>query len=45
MIDAIIIFFLTILPLIIIGAIGYGIYRWRKGKNPAQPAPDKKESP
>ena len=42
MIDAIIIFFLTVLPLIIIGIIGYGIYRWKKGKNPAQPAPDKK---
>ncbi len=31
MIDAIIILFLTLLPLIIIGGAGYGIYRWRKG--------------
>ena len=35
MIDAIIIIFLALLPLIIIGSIGYGIYRWRKGKKPA----------
>jgi hypothetical protein len=45
MIDAIIIILLTLLPLIIIGGIGYGIYRWRKGKEPARaPAeiPEKK---
>jgi hypothetical protein len=35
MIDAIIIIFLALLPLIILGGIGYGIYRWRKGKKPA----------
>jgi hypothetical protein len=35
MIDAIIIIALTLLPLIIVGAIGYGIYRWRKGNKPA----------
>jgi hypothetical protein len=34
MIDAIIIILFTLLPLIIIGGIGYGIYRWRKGKQP-----------
>jgi hypothetical protein len=33
MIDAIIIILFTLLPLIILGAIGYGIYRWRKGKH------------
>jgi hypothetical protein len=32
MIDAFIIAFFTFLPLIILGGIGYGIYRWRKGK-------------
>jgi hypothetical protein len=31
MIDAIIIILLTLLPLIIVGGAGYGIYRWRKG--------------
>lgn len=34
MIDAIIIIFFTLLPLIILGAIGYGIYRWKKGNKP-----------
>jgi hypothetical protein len=38
MIDAIIIFFFTVLPLIIVGCIGYGIYRWSKGrKDTTQP--------
>jgi hypothetical protein len=32
MIDALIIIFLTLLPIIIIGGAGYGIYRWRKSK-------------
>ncbi len=32
MIDAIIIAVFTFLPLIILGVLGYGIYRWRKGK-------------
>jgi hypothetical protein len=32
MIDAIIIFFFTVLPLIIVGCIGYGIYRWNRGR-------------
>jgi Domain of unknown function (DUF4349) len=45
MVDAIIVLLLTVLPLIILGAVGYGIYRWKKGKNPAQPAMDKKENP
>jgi len=35
MIDAIIIILLTLLPLIIVGGIGYGVYRWHKGKKPA----------
>jgi len=35
MIDAIIIILFTLLPLIILGAIGYGIYRWKKGNKPA----------
>ena len=39
MIDAIIIIFFTVLPLIIIGCIGYGIYRWRKGRKDT-PSPD-----
>jgi len=38
MIDAIIVFLFTMLPLIIVGCIGYGIYRWNKGrKDTAQP--------
>lgn len=36
MIDAIIILLFTLLPLIILGVIGYGIYRWRKGKQPVK---------
>ncbi|HNX17120.1 MAG TPA: DUF4349 domain-containing protein [Methanoregula sp.] len=40
MIDALIIFLFTVLPLIIIGGGIYGIYLWRKGKKPAAaPAP------
>ncbi len=35
MIDAIIIILFTLLPLIILGGIGYGIYRWKKGNKPA----------
>ncbi len=35
MIDAIIIILFTLLPLIILGGIGYGIYRWRKGRKTA----------
>jgi hypothetical protein len=44
MIDAIIIIFFTLLPLIIVGGAGYGIYRWRKGsKTENRPeAPEKK---
>jgi flagellar basal body-associated protein FliL len=34
MIDAIIIILLTLLPIILIGGFGYGIYRWKKGKQP-----------
>jgi hypothetical protein len=37
MIDLIIIILFTLLPLMILGAVGYGIYRWRKGKQPAAP--------
>jgi hypothetical protein len=32
MIDALIIAFFTFLPLIILAGIGYGVYRWRKGR-------------
>lgn len=39
MIDALIILSLTLLPLVIIGSAGYGIYRWRKNKTVAAPAP------
>jgi hypothetical protein len=35
MIDFIIILIFTLLPVIILGVIGYGIYRWRKGNQPA----------
>ncbi|MCX6682048.1 MAG: DUF4349 domain-containing protein [Methanoregula sp.] len=34
MIDAMIVLVLTFLPLILIGAGAYGIYRWKKGKKP-----------
>ena len=34
MVDALIILFFTVLPLVILGLIGYGIYRWRKPKQP-----------
>ena len=34
MVDFIVILFFTLLPVIILGALGYGIYRWRKGKQP-----------
>ena len=34
MIDAIIIILFTLLPLLILGGIGYGIYRWKKGNKP-----------
>jgi hypothetical protein len=40
MIDAIIIIFLALLPLIILGALGYGIYRWKKGNKPAVIPPE-----
>jgi hypothetical protein len=36
MIDFIIILLFTLLPLLILGAIGYGIYRWRKGNQQAK---------
>jgi predicted permease len=35
MIDAVIIIFLTLLPIIIIGGAGYGIYRWNKARKEA----------
>jgi hypothetical protein len=42
MIDAIIIIFITLLPIIIMGGTAYGIYRWKKGKKqqvaPVKPA-------
>jgi hypothetical protein len=40
MIDLIIIILFTLLPLMILGAIGYGIYRWRKGKQPPRAPAD-----
>jgi hypothetical protein len=36
MVDVIIILLFTLLPVIILGALGYGIYRWRKGNQPAK---------
>ena len=36
-IDAIIVFVISILPLIIIGGIAYGGYRYWKRKRPAEP--------
>ena len=36
MVDVIIILLFTLLPVIILGTIGYGIYRWRKGNQPAK---------
>jgi hypothetical protein len=44
MIDALIILFFTILPLIIIGGAVYGIYRWKKGKKPAAVPTESKET-
>jgi hypothetical protein len=35
MIDTVIILLFTLLPLIIIGGVGYAIYRWKKGNTPA----------
>lgn len=35
MIDAVIIIFFTLLPLIIIGGAGYGVYRWKKSRKVA----------
>jgi uncharacterized membrane protein len=35
-IDFIIYLVFTLLPWIILGGIGYGIYRWKKGKQPAK---------
>ena len=43
MIDALIIIFFTILPLIILGGIGYGIYHWYKGRKGQTAADDDKE--
>ena len=44
MIDAIIIIFFTLLPLIIVGGAAYGIYRWKKGSKPEKKSelPEKK---
>ena len=44
MIDALIILLFTLLPVIIIGGIGYGVYRWKKGKKAAEPVtPEEKK--
>lgn len=37
MIDALIVLLFTLLPLIVLGLIGYGAYRWHKGKHPKTP--------
>lgn len=37
MVSFLIILFFTVLPVIILAGIGYGVYRWRKGKEPAKP--------
>jgi hypothetical protein len=45
MIDAIIILFFTLLPVVILGALGYGVYRWnkkRKGTAVTEENKDKK---
>jgi hypothetical protein len=38
MIDLLIIGLFTLLPLIILGGIGYGVYRWNRGRKAAAPA-------
>ena len=38
-----IVLFFTLLPLIILGAVAYGIYRWRKGKQPEKVLQPKRE--
>ena len=38
MIDAMIILLFTFLPLIILGAIGYGVYRWHRSRKTAAPS-------
>ncbi|MFA6225999.1 MAG: DUF4349 domain-containing protein [Methanoregula sp.] len=38
LIDAIIIMAITFLPAIVVACIGYGIYRWKKGKQPVESA-------
>jgi len=43
MIDAIIILLLTLLPLIILGGIGYWVYRWQKGRKPVMDKSEIKE--
>lgn len=40
MIDFIIILFFTLLPIILLGAAGYGIYRWKRGKQPVKAPAD-----
>ncbi len=46
MIDLLIVALFTLLPLIIIGAAGYGVYRWRQSKKTATgAAPPKPETP
>lgn len=44
MIDMLIILLFTLLPVLILGGIGYGVYRWRKGKKADVPVnPDGKQ--
>lgn len=43
MIDALIYLVFSLLPLIILGAIGFGIYRWHQKRKAVVPAPDEKK--
>jgi hypothetical protein len=43
MIDAIIVLFFVLLPLVIVGGLGYGVYRWNKGRKGTTAPEEKKE--
>jgi hypothetical protein len=45
MIDTIIVLFFMLLPLAVLGGIGYGIYRWNKGRKGTATQGEKKEIP
>lgn len=40
MVSFIIVLFFTLLPVVILGAVAYIIYRWKKGKEPEKPSAD-----